>query len=109
MTDRREEKQTIVAKALIAKYTVGRVTRLLQCVLLVAGSAVPLAGDDARKVGYIDCSLRDKHSLYPGVFPSLQPRTSGQPELWGKGRSAGARRTLAADRITQRWRAIYRF
>ena len=39
--------------------------RLLQCALLVAVFAVPLAGDDAVKVGYIDCSSGDKHMRTP--------------------------------------------
>lgn len=77
MTDRRDEKQTIWAKARIAKHTVGRMMRLLQCVLLVAVSAVPLAGDDAPKAGYIDCSLRDKHSLTQVFSHPCNPGPAG--------------------------------
>jgi len=36
--------------------------------LVVAVCAVPLAGDDAVTVGYVDCSSDDKHMLHPGIF-----------------------------------------
>jgi len=39
--------------------------RMLQCVLLVALCTVRLAGDDAVKVGYVDCSSGDKHVRTP--------------------------------------------
>jgi len=39
--------------------------RMLQCVLLVALCAVRLAGDNAVKVGYVDCSSGDKHVRTP--------------------------------------------
>jgi len=42
-----------------------RAMRLLQCVFLVAVCAVPSAGDDAVKVGYVDCSSSDKHMRTP--------------------------------------------
>jgi TonB family protein len=42
-----------------------RVMRILQCALLVAACAAPLAGDDAVKVGYVDCSSGDKHMRTP--------------------------------------------
>lgn len=42
-----------------------RVMRMLQCVLLVAACAAPLAGDDAVKVGYVDCSSGEKHMRTP--------------------------------------------
>jgi TonB family protein len=41
------------------------VMRMLQCGLLIALCAVPLAGDDAVKVGYVDCSSGDKHMRTP--------------------------------------------
>jgi hypothetical protein len=28
----------------------------------------PGGGDDAVKVGYVDCSSDDKHMLHPGIF-----------------------------------------
>ena len=39
--------------------------RMLQCVLLAALCAVRLAGEDAVKVGYVDCSSGDKHVRTP--------------------------------------------
>jgi TonB family protein len=41
------------------------VMRMLQWGLLVAVCAMSLAGDDTHKVGYVDCSSRDKHLPTP--------------------------------------------
>lgn len=39
--------------------------RMLQCLLQVAVSTISLAGDDVRKLGYVDCVSHDKRVLVP--------------------------------------------
>jgi protein TonB len=86
-----------------------RLMRMLQCAVLVAACAVPLAGDDAVKVGYVDCSSGDKHVPAP-VFSD--PCTSQPAETLSCGkqvivlrREGTWLRILAADGSEQYIRA----